>query len=71
MKVESRTNYMWSVDTGGGPSDSLYVNGFLSVEHRLHALLITKYSFLYETTFNFDVITEEPDGTVMYQTFLK
>ena len=63
-----------SVDTVAGmgePSDSLYVNGFLSVEHRLHAILITKCSFLYETNFNFDVITEEPDGTVMYEPFLK
>jgi len=46
----------------GEPSDSSHVNGFLSVEHRLHALLITKYSFLYEITSNFEVIIEEIDG---------
>ena len=53
------------VDTGarvGEPSDSLHVNGFLSVEHRLHALLITKHSLLYETTSNFEVIKVETDG---------
>lgn len=39
------------VDTGGRggePTDSLHVNGFLSVEHRLHALPITQDSFLYD-----------------------